>query len=154
MLLPRVASTVVISTFALLFSLGSAHVAVAQDEERLPSVDLPDDVERVLRDYKAAWEAQDASALAALFAEDGFILRPGHPPVRGRDNIEVAYEGAGGPLHLRAFDYAVEGPVGYVIGGYSSAEGRPDSGKYTLTLRRSGDGRWLIVSDMDNGNRR
>lgn len=154
MSLPRFAPTAALFLSALLLSVGSVHVAVAQDEAPLPSVNLPDDVERVLRDYEDAWEAQDASALAALFAEDGFILRPGHPPVRGRDNIEVAYEGAGGPLHLRAFDYAVEGPVGYVIGGYSSTEGRPDSGKYTLTLRRNEDGRWLIVSDMDNGNRR
>jgi ketosteroid isomerase-like protein len=26
-------------------------------------------------------------------------------------------------------------------------------GKFTLTLRKGTDGRWLIVSDMDNGNR-
>jgi ketosteroid isomerase-like protein len=26
-------------------------------------------------------------------------------------------------------------------------------GKFTLTLRRGRDGRWLIASDMDNGSR-
>jgi ketosteroid isomerase-like protein len=30
---------------------------------------------------------------------------------------------------------------------------RVDVGKFTLTLRKGADGRWLIVSDMDNGNR-
>jgi len=27
-------------------------------------------------------------------------------------------------------------------------------GKFTLTLRKSADGRWLIMSDMDSGNPR
>jgi ketosteroid isomerase-like protein len=27
-----------------------------------------------------------------------------------------------------------------------------DIGKFTLTLRKHADGRWLILSDMDNGN--
>jgi len=44
--------------------------------------------------------------------------------------------------------------VGYIIGGYSAEPGKPDDGKFTLTLRKSEDGRWLIVSDMDNSNRR
>jgi ketosteroid isomerase-like protein len=30
----------------------------------------------------------------------------------------------------------------------------PDEGKFTLTLRKDKDGSWLIVSDMDNSNRR
>ena len=29
-----------------------------------------------------------------------------------------------------------------------------DIGKFTLTLRKNQDGRWLIVSDMDSPNRR
>lgn len=28
----------------------------------------------------------------------------------------------------------------------------PDGGKFSLTLRTGADGRWLIVTDMDNGN--
>jgi ketosteroid isomerase-like protein len=43
--------------------------------------------------------------------------------------------------------------VGYIIGAYSARSGEPDDGKFTLTLRKGADGRWLIVSDMDNGNR-
>ena len=35
----------------------------------------------------------------------------------------------------------------------SRPQGRPDVGKFTLTLRKGADGRWLIFSDMDNGNR-
>ena len=119
----------------------------------LPSVALPPELARVLSDYEAAWRARDASALARLFAEDGFVLQRNKPPVRGRAAIEKAYAGSGGPLVLRALAYAVEGPIGYIIGGYAARAGEPDDGKFTLTLRRDPGGKWLIVSDMDNGNR-
>jgi ketosteroid isomerase-like protein/uncharacterized protein YciI len=116
--------------------------------------DLPAPLARVLTDYEDAWQRKDAAALAALFAEDGFVLSSGSPPVRGRAAIEKHYEGAGGPLALHAFDYATEGSTGYILGGFSRQKGEPDVGKFTLTLRRGDHERWLIVSDMDNGNAR
>jgi len=117
-----------------------------------PSVTLPPGLARVLTDYETASRAKDAAALARLFTVDGFVLSSGRPMVRGRDAIKKAYLGAGGPLYLRAVAYAVEGNIGYIIGGFTHREGAPDTGKFTLTLRKDGSGRWLIVSDMDNGN--
>jgi ketosteroid isomerase-like protein len=117
-------------------------------------VKLPPELARVLTDYEAAWSQKDAAALARLFAEDGFVLPNGSMPVRGRAAIEKYYTGHGGPLALRAFAYATEGVVGYIIGGYAGKPGEPDDGKFTLTLRKGSDGRWLIMSDMDNSNRR
>jgi hypothetical protein len=43
--------------------------------------------------------------------------------------------------------------VGYIIGGFGRHAGEKDGGKFTVTLRKV-DGRWLIVSDMDNPNAR
>jgi ketosteroid isomerase-like protein len=120
----------------------------------VPSVALPPDLARVLTDYESAWSRRDAAALALLFTEDGFVLPSGRLPVKGRAAIEQYYTGHGGPLSLRAFAYATEGAVGYIIGGYGPQEGEPDSGKFTLTLRKEREGRWLILSDMDNSNRR
>lgn len=60
----------------------------------LPSVTLPAELDRVLRDYERAWQGNDAGALAALFAEDGYVLSNGEPPVRGRAAIRVAYPGS------------------------------------------------------------
>jgi ketosteroid isomerase-like protein len=117
-----------------------------------PSVTLPPELARVLTDYGAAWGSRDAAALAALFAEDGFVLGNGAPPVRGRAAIEKAYAGSGGPLVLHAFAFATEGSLGYILGGFSRHAGEPDVGKFTLTLRKGPGGRWLIMSDMDNGN--
>ena len=119
-----------------------------------PTVKLPAELARVLTDYEAAWQSRDAAALARLFAEDGFVLPNGGQPVRGRAAIQKHYTGAGGPLALRAIAFAAEGSVAYIIGGYGPAQGQPDSGKFTLTLRKGADGRWLIVSDMDSVNQR
>lgn len=113
-------------------------------------VSLPPDLDRVLRDYERAWQRRDAAALADLFAEDGFVLANGRPPVRGRAAIRAAYAEAGGPLSLRALAYATDGSLGHILGAYSLKPGEADLGKFTLTLRRRADGRWLIFSDMDN----
>jgi len=120
----------------------------------LPSITLPAPLARVLTDYEAAWGRKDAAALAALFAEDGFVLSGGTPPVRGRAAIERHYTGQGGPLALRALAFSTHGPIGFIIGGFARAPGEPDIGKFTLTLVKGPQGRWLIQSDMDNGNAR
>jgi ketosteroid isomerase-like protein len=139
-------------TMVLIAGLVLMTRAVAADDLR--GVALPEALDRVLTDYETAWQSRDASALAALFAEDGFVLSNGVPAVRGRAAIEKHYAGQGGPLSLRAFAFATEGATGYIIGGFARRKGEPDIGKFTLTLRRDASGRWLIVSDMDNGNSR
>ena len=118
----------------------------------LPSVTLPPELDRVLRDYEREWQARSATGLAALFVEDGFVLQGGRPPVRGRADITRAYQRAGGPLVLRALAFATADTVGYIIGGYASSSGSPDIGKFILALRRERGGAWRIVADMDNGN--
>lgn len=138
----------------------STKVPLATEPERKESapasdgtVKLPPELARVLTDYEAGWKAGDAAALAQLFAEDGYVLPQGQEPVRGRAAIEKLYTRKGSPLALRAFAYATEGNVGYILGGYGPEPGKPEDGKFTLTLRKE-NGRWLIVSDMDNPNRR
>ena len=114
-----------------------------------PSVELPAELDRVLRDYERGWGGGDAEGLAALFVEHGLIVRGG-TWIRGREAIQQAYQGAGGPLRLRAVEFATDGDVGFIVGAYGYGEGDavPDRGLFTLTLQRE-SGRWLIVSDMD-----
>ena len=119
-----------------------------------PSVSLPPDLARVLTDYEKLWFHRDSAALARLFTEDGFVLPSGNPMIRGRAAIERYYTGPGAPLSLRAVAFATEGNVGYIIGAFTTSADAADRGKFTLTLRRDPSGRWLIVSDMDNGNGR
>jgi uncharacterized protein (TIGR02246 family) len=147
---------VAVSAFAVAAFAGGAGAQgpVPAAAAALPSVTLPPELDRVLRDYEAAWQRRDAAGLAALFAEDGFVLQGGRGPVRGRAAVQAAYAGQGGaPLRLRALAAAVADTVGYIIGAYGSGDASGDQGKFTLTLRRSPGGRWLIFSDMDNPSR-
>lgn len=116
----------------------------------LPSVELPAPLERVLRDYERAWQGRDAAGLAALFAEDGFVLSNRSQPVRGREAIRRHYERAGGPLALRALAFATSDSVGYIVGAFATQTGGPDVGKFVLALRRRPGGPWLIAADIDN----
>ena len=132
-----------------------AQTPTPSDAPRLESITLPPELDRVLRDYERAWRSGDATAVAALFAENGYILPSGRNAVRGRAAIANAYKGqAGGPLRLRAFAYATSDTLGYILGTYGYGEGDnvPDMGKYTVTLRRNRGGPWQLFSDMDNGN--
>ncbi|HIE0525676.1 TPA: YybH family protein [Stenotrophomonas maltophilia] len=148
----RTRLAVIFCSALLLASPAIAHDAEgAKPAQPLPDAALPATLDRVLRDYEQAWRSGDAKALAALFAENGFVLQSNQLPVRGRSAIEAAYAGQGGdPLRLRALAYAVEGNVGYIIGAYTYGNNVGDTGKFTLTLKRVGDGPWLIFSDMDN----
>jgi ketosteroid isomerase-like protein len=120
----------------------------------MATAQLPADLDRVLRDYETAWQAHDASRLAALFHEDGFVLSSGSPPVRGRAAIAQHYARAGGELHLRAIAYGTQDTIGYIIGAFRGA-GEVEGGKFLLALRRANNQQpWLIAADMDNGNSR
>jgi len=117
-----------------------------------PSISLPHALEQVLRDYENAWKSGNASALASLFEEDGYVLSPGKPSVHGKSAIEAAYQTAGGDLYLRGIAYEISGPLAYIIGGYRMHPNGPDHGKFVLILRQTPDGIWKIVADMDNPN--
>lgn len=129
------------------------HAQTATERpDRQPSIELPPDLARVLRDYEQYWSGGQEDELAALFVEDGLIVRGGSW-IRGRDAIREAYRNASGPLRLRAIEYGTGGDVGFIVGAYGYGEEAPpdDRGMFVLTLRRHSDGRWLIVSDLDRG---
>ncbi len=146
-----------VKRLALALLLLAAMPLVAQQPAApaapLPSITLPDTLDRVLRDYEKAWEGKDPAGLAALFTEDGFVMSAGKLPVRGREAIRAAYANAGGPLALRALAYSTDGNTGYIIGAYGGRDEKGDVGKFILAIRRV-DGKWLIAADMDNSNRR
>lgn len=143
---------VALASLVLLSAVAGSGRAQGPSAAPLPSVTLPPALDRVLRDYERAWQAKDAKALAELFADDGFVLASGRPPVRGRDAIRAAYANAGGALALRALAYSTEGNVGYIIGAFGRAAGGEDSGKFILALKKVGD-RWMIAADIDNSSR-
>lgn len=140
--------------FALMLvtnSVPAQNVPVPAKPTELSSVALPPELDRVLRDYEHAWRRGDTTALASLFAEDGFLLQSHRAPIRGRSAIQAAYDGeGGGPLRLRALAFSAADTIGYIIGAYSYGSTSGDMGKFTLILHRAPGEPWLIFSDMDN----
>ncbi len=152
--LPRPILVALVGFLIVAGALFMPQDSASQHRAGMPAVvDLPPELDRVLRDYEKGWRANDEKALAGLFTTDGFILRPRHQPVRGRQQITEAYRSSGGPLHLHAFAYEVADSVGYIIGGFKTSPDQPDAGKFILALRKGDDGQWMIAADMDNGNR-
>ncbi|WP_115526663.1 MULTISPECIES: YybH family protein [Xanthomonas] len=149
-------SIIALFVFSLVLATGPLHcqnITEKANPTAVASVALPPALDQVLRDYERAWRKSDASALAALFTEDGFLLQSDRPPIRGRAAIQAAYEGSsGGPLRLRSLGFSAEGNVAYIIGAYGYGDAPGDIGKFTLTLRRAPGKSWLIFSDMDNLN--
>jgi hypothetical protein len=144
----------IVAGILITLSLGGYTLVGAQAPSDLsgtqPSVELPADLDRVLRDYERHWSSGEAEALAALFVEEGLIVHRGSW-IRGRVAIREAYRSASGPLRLRAIEYAASDSMGYIVGAYGYGEDLPveETGMFVLTLRRVGGGRWLIVSDLD-----
>lgn len=131
-----------------------AMLAMPAHARTPPKVDVPAEVDQLLRAYERAWAANDAAALAALFAPDGFALPSEQPPARGQDSIRRVYSHGGGqPTSLRPLDYRASGDLAYVVGAYGPAEQARDFGKFVLVLRRM-EGRWLIAADIENANQR
>lgn len=122
--------------------------------EPLPSVELPPELDRVLRDYERHWRSGSADSLTALFTADGFVARRGGW-IRGEAGLRSSLERTSSDLRLRPVAYAIDGDVGYIIGnyGYGTDDGVPDRGMFILTLRRHQDGRWRITADLDGAIR-
>lgn len=145
---------IVLGLAAAMLLIAVPGAAQTTDPLGLPPITLPPALDRVLRDYEAAWKAGDGSRLAALFTEDGFSLHNGSLPGRGRDVIAAELTGPGGDLLLRAFAWATSDSVGYIVGGYRYPNTQGPGGKFLLALRKGPDGRWLIAADMDNSGGR
>lgn len=132
------------------FGVPLLNAGAQADPLGMEPVALPPALDRVLRDYEAAWEAGDGTRLASLFTEDGFALNNGSLPIQGRGRIAGMVSQPGGDLQLRAFAWSTGDTVGYIVGGFRYPNSTGPGGKFLLALRKGPDGRWLIAADMDN----
>lgn len=138
---------------AHLVSEASANLLVMPP---LPSVELPAELDQVVRDYErrrlaAAGDftkAGHAASFADLFTEDGLLSQP-TGWARGREAIRSA-AGNEPPrdLRVRPHVFAAEDSVATVTGSLADGAGSSprDVAKVTFTLRRGSDGRWLIAT--------
>lgn len=153
----KIPAALVAATLLMALPVGvEAQATVVRTPPNIPGVELPPELNRVLRDYESAWRSRNAAALAELFIPEGFVLSNGKPPIKGQANITAGYVDAGGDLQLRGLGYAIGDSVAYIIGayGWGATADVPDVGKFVLALRKGPAGRWLIAADIDNSNRK
>jgi ketosteroid isomerase-like protein len=104
-----------------------------------------------------AWNAKDADALTALYAEDAALLPPNAPAVFGHDAIRAAHKDAmasGAGAELEDLEMWIAGDHGYKAGRYrmwNAAGELLDRGKY-IEIWTKVDGKWLIHRDIWNSS--
>ena len=107
--------------------------------------------------WAAAFNKGDASAVAAMYTEDAFVLPPGAEMVKGRAAIEAFWRQAAqqmGDAKLTTVDVLPLGPraareIGTVSLKSKSQPVQEISGKYVVVWRKVG-GKWKLATDIWN----
>jgi uncharacterized protein (TIGR02246 family) len=110
--------------------------------------------------WSAAFNNGDAAAVAAMYANDAYVLPAGHDLVKGRAAIAAFWQGEArqiGNAKLVVVDVSSLGPrAAREIGTFSfetkTQPPQPITGKYVVVWRRIGS-RWLLATDIWNMNK-
>lgn len=114
--------------------------------------------------YQTAANAQDAAAMARLFAADGVEMPPNAPSATGRAAIEAFHKASAKQwmmhgITITSTSTKVTGDTAYDIGTYkqqimSNANGAvvDDKGKYIVLLKKDGAGNWAISHAIYNSD--
>ncbi len=110
--------------------------------------------------WTVAFNKGDAATIAAMYADDAYVLPPGGDMVEGRKAIEAFWQGAVkqlGDARLVTMDVLPLGPraareIGTVKLETKTQPPQQIVGKYTVVWRRVG-GHWLIATDIWNTNK-
>ena len=109
--------------------------------------------------WAAGWNAGDATAIAALYAEDAVLMAPGNEPVEGRaaitEMLMSAIAADGGSQQTIKVMEMMEGDGWVVESGrfvVSGADGsHQDHGRY-MAVWKNVDGKWMIYRDIWNSS--
>lgn len=113
--------------------------------------------------FVAAFEANDADAVAACYAEDGVIWFPGGPMARGRAAIRDGFAHYLDEFEVKDFSLAPMGETAsadtrttwgtYTMAGVNKAtqQASVEHGRY-VDVQKLVDGKWLYVVDHPSGD--
>ena len=108
-----------------------------------------DDVRKVAEDWKTAYNGKDASAVAALYAPDGYYVSA-HVVAHGRTEIQAYFQrgiDAGGHIDaIQILSSGRSGDLAYTVGTYEATNaGQKVRGRNVVVVRKIA-GRWLMVA--------
>lgn len=111
-------------------------------------------------DFAKTLVAKNADAAANMYTEDGSLLNPNEPTIKGRANIKKDFQGLINnglvDLTINIDESGSADDLGYQIGNYelkfkdSTGNIAAFKGRFTEILKRDKDGKWLVNSTMFN----
>ncbi|NNG15683.1 MAG: nuclear transport factor 2 family protein [Gemmatimonadales bacterium] len=109
--------------------------------------------------WMAGWNAGDAAAVAALYAEDGVVMAPGAEPAKGRAAIEALMNGAleaagGSKMEIKPTEVMESDGMAVEVGTFAeiAADGsHRDHGRY-MAIWKKVDGKWMLYRDIWNSS--
>jgi uncharacterized protein (TIGR02246 family) len=114
-------------------------------------------IEALNQKFVAAAVAKDGDAIGKMYTTDAEILPPGHPIVKGREEITKFWKAAMEQLKLTSLKTQEVHPSGAFaveVGAWagSTPDGKSVAGKYMVLWKKVG-GSWQLYRDMwsDNG---
>jgi uncharacterized protein (TIGR02246 family) len=120
------------------------------------------EIERIGKEFGAAFSRDDAAAIAAHYAEDAMVMPPGGKAVSGRQGIEQFWRGIREmgvqELSLTTEEVDARDDLAYEVGSATlkiqPPEGSPvtDTVKFLVVWKRSADGAWQLYRDIWNSN--
>lgn len=115
--------------------------------QQIPPVDLPSDIDAIVREFEGRWRARDAAGFAALFTPDG-VMRFGRDWQVTPAGIHLAGLGRGGTVRLHAQAFGVDSTLAFVAGSYAADSELPpgDAGRFMFALRKVDGGPWRIAA--------
>jgi uncharacterized protein (TIGR02246 family) len=152
-------------SFRNLAIVATGLAALAGCARTAPPADTAAD-EAAIRAMNPAWftayNAGDADAVAALYADDGVLNIPGAPAARGRAAIrealvkDIAATAAAGLTNNQgpSPEFGVSGDLGWEWNTFTVTDqsgATIDTGKY-VTVYGKKDGKWQIIRDIWNSD--
>ncbi len=122
-----------------------------------PATDLRGQIEKMDKAWQAAYNAGDAAAVAALYADDAKVMAPGAAAASGRAAIQAAFAqdiARGSKNTLTTEEVFGGGDYAVAVGGWveTGADGsHKDHGTYVTVYRRVGAD-WKIYRDTWNSS--
>jgi len=112
--------------------------------------------------FSAAFNSNDAAALAALYADDAIVMPVNQPAVDGRPAIQSLYEAMfkanAVKVAITSLETQLAGDWAYDRGNATTTitpkSGKPieESARYLVVLKRLSGGLWKVYREMDKSN--